>query len=203
MDLDDGGAPHEPTWAMIDIDPGTEATFDDVLVLARLYRTALDHLGVEGRPKVTGKRGIQIWVPVAAGYTFDDTQDWVETVSRPSATPCPSWSAGSGRRPSEAAGPASTTPRTRSTRRSWLPSAPARCPGAPVSVPITWDELDDPDLRPDRWTIRTPPSDWRRRRSPGSAHRRPAAPAQPVTVASEARRKSRTRCVRSVARRLS
>jgi bifunctional non-homologous end joining protein LigD len=28
-------------------------------------------------------------------------------------------------------------------------------PGAPVSVPITWDELDDPDLRPDRWTVRT------------------------------------------------
>ena len=28
-------------------------------------------------------------------------------------------------------------------------------PGAPVSVPITWDELDDPELAPDRWTIRT------------------------------------------------
>ena len=28
-------------------------------------------------------------------------------------------------------------------------------PGAPVSAPIDWDELDDPDLRPDRWTIRT------------------------------------------------
>ena len=28
-------------------------------------------------------------------------------------------------------------------------------PGAPVSAPITWDELDDPTLRPDRWTIRT------------------------------------------------
>jgi hypothetical protein len=24
-----------------------------------------------------------------------------------------------------------------------------------VSAPITWDELDDPDLRPNRWTIRT------------------------------------------------
>jgi bifunctional non-homologous end joining protein LigD len=24
-----------------------------------------------------------------------------------------------------------------------------------VSAPITWDELDDPELRPDRWTIRT------------------------------------------------
>jgi bifunctional non-homologous end joining protein LigD len=27
--------------------------------------------------------------------------------------------------------------------------------GAPVSVALEWDELDDPDLRPDRWTIRT------------------------------------------------
>jgi bifunctional non-homologous end joining protein LigD len=27
-------------------------------------------------------------------------------------------------------------------------------PGAPVSMPIAWEELDDPDLRPDRWTIR-------------------------------------------------
>jgi bifunctional non-homologous end joining protein LigD len=27
--------------------------------------------------------------------------------------------------------------------------------GAPVSVPITWDELDDASMRPDRWTVRT------------------------------------------------
>jgi bifunctional non-homologous end joining protein LigD len=27
-------------------------------------------------------------------------------------------------------------------------------PGAPVSMPIEWDELDDPELRPDLWTIR-------------------------------------------------
>ena len=26
--------------------------------------------------------------------------------------------------------------------------------GAPVSTPITWDELDDPEIRPDRWTVR-------------------------------------------------
>jgi bifunctional non-homologous end joining protein LigD len=24
-----------------------------------------------------------------------------------------------------------------------------------VSAPITWDELDDPDLRPDRWSVHT------------------------------------------------
>jgi hypothetical protein len=35
------------------------------------------------------------------------------------------------------------------------PFSPRPSPSAPVSMPITWDELDDPDLRPDRWTIHT------------------------------------------------
>ena len=35
------------------------------------------------------------------------------------------------------------------------PYSPRPASGLPVSAPITWDELDDPDLRPERWTIRT------------------------------------------------
>ena len=35
------------------------------------------------------------------------------------------------------------------------PVAVRPAPGAPVSTTITWDELDDPDLRPDGWTIGT------------------------------------------------
>ena len=35
------------------------------------------------------------------------------------------------------------------------PYSPRPAPGAPVSTPITWDELDDPDLRPDGFTVRT------------------------------------------------
>ena len=37
------------------------------------------------------------------------------------------------------------------------PYAVRPAPGAPVSAPITWDELDNSELRPDRWTIRTLP----------------------------------------------
>ncbi|TDP94115.1 non-homologous end-joining DNA ligase [Labedaea rhizosphaerae] len=146
---------HQPTWALIDIDPGTSSTFDDVLVLARLYRTALEHMKVEGMPKVTGQRGVQIWVPVRPGYTFDDTRAWVEKVSRAIGRTVPelvSWQWQKSRRGGKArldytqnainktlVAPFSTRPR----------------PGAPVSVPITWDELDDPDLRPDGWTLWT------------------------------------------------
>src|SRR4051794_2769118 len=62
---------HEPTWALIDVDPGPNTSWGDLVLLAGLYRTALEHLGVVGGPKVTGKRGIQVWVPIAPGYTFE------------------------------------------------------------------------------------------------------------------------------------
>ena len=71
-----------PTYALIDIDPGERTTWPEVLVLARLYRTALEHLGVPASPKVTGKRGIQVWIPVQPRYTFDETRDWVGALSR-------------------------------------------------------------------------------------------------------------------------
>ena len=73
---------YRPTYALIDIDPGPKTTWHEVLVLARLYRTALGHLGVRGYPKVTGKRGIQVWVPVEPRYTFAETSAWVEELCR-------------------------------------------------------------------------------------------------------------------------
>ena len=75
--------PWTPTFALIDIDPGTKTTWDETLVLARLYRTALEHLGVRGYPKTTGSRGIQAWIPIERGrYTYAETSAWVEKLSR-------------------------------------------------------------------------------------------------------------------------
>jgi bifunctional non-homologous end joining protein LigD len=146
---------HEPTWALIDVDPGERSSFDDVLVLARMYRTALEHLGVVAAPKVTGRRGVQIWVPVAEGYTFADTREWVEKVSRAIGRTVPdmiSWEWHKDRR----GGLARLDYTQNAINKTLIAPYSARpAPGAPVSVPIGWDELDDPDLRPDRWTIRT------------------------------------------------
>ncbi|HEY2190901.1 MAG TPA: DNA polymerase ligase N-terminal domain-containing protein [Actinomycetospora sp.] len=148
---------HQPTWALIDIDPGPAVGFDDVLQLARLYRTALDHLQVEAAPKVTGKRGIQIWVPIAAGYTFDDTRAWVEKLSRAVGRTAPqlvSWEWHTDRRHGLA-----RLDYTQNAINKTLvaPFSPRPSPDAPVSTTLRWDELDDPDLTPDRWTIRTLP----------------------------------------------
>jgi len=148
-------APHEPTWAMIDIDPGTSTTWEETLTLARLYRTALDHLAVRACPKVSGRRGIQIWVPVRDGYSFDETRAWVETISRAIGAVVPdlvSWEWQTERR----SGKARLDYTQNAINKTLIsPFSTRAAPGAPVSVPITWDELDDPDLRSDRWTVHT------------------------------------------------
>jgi len=58
-------SPHRPSYALIDLDPGTATSWADLLVLARLHRTAFEHLKLVAQAKLTGRRGIQIWVPVA------------------------------------------------------------------------------------------------------------------------------------------
>jgi bifunctional non-homologous end joining protein LigD len=148
-------APAEPRWALFDIDPGPLTSWDETLVLARLVRRALEHLGLVGAPKVSGKRGIQVFVPVRPGYTFEETRAWVEQVSRAVGAAVPdlvSWEWSKDRRDGRA-----RLDFTQNWRNRTLVGAysPRPAPGLPVSAPIAWDELDDPLLRPDRWTVRT------------------------------------------------
>ena len=151
-------APDKPTFALIDIDPGESTTFDEVLVLARLFRAALEHLGVRAAPKVTGKRGVQIRIPVERRYTFEETRDWVEGISRAVGQMVPdlvSWEWAKRSRQGRA-----RLDFTQNAINKTLvaPYSPRPAAGAPVSAPIGWDELDDPDLAPDRWTVRTLPA---------------------------------------------
>jgi len=148
-------APELPTYVMFDLDPGERTSWDDLLTLARLHRTAFEHLGLRAAPKVTGRRGIQIWVPIKRGPTFDETRAWAEKVSKSIGAVVPelvSWTwEVKGRK-----GLARLDFTQNAVNKTLVaPYRPRPAPGAPVSVPITWDELDDPELRPDRWTIRT------------------------------------------------
>ena len=57
------------------------------------------------------------------------------------------------------------------------PYSPRAAPGAPVSAPIEWDELDDPSLRPGSFTIRDFPRRLTaaRRPVPDHTHHAPGA----------------------------
>jgi bifunctional non-homologous end joining protein LigD len=145
--------PRQPTYALVDIDPGDTTRWEDVLALARLHRTAFEHLGVVARAKVTGRRGIQIWVPIQRGPAFSTTRGWVEGLSKAVGAIMPelvSWKWQVGDR-----GGLARLDYTQNTKIKTLvaPYSPRAAAGAPVSAPIGWDELDDPALRPDGFTI--------------------------------------------------
>ena len=145
--------PELPTYALFDIDPGERTTWDEVLTLARLHRTAFERLEVRSQLKVSGRRGLQAWVPIARGPSFEETCEWVEQVSRTIGKLVPDlvswkWQKRRGR---------ARLDYTQNAINKTLvaPYSTRPAPGAPVSMPIGWHELDDPGLRPDRWTIRT------------------------------------------------
>ena len=147
--------PQLPTYALIDLDPGETTRWADLLVLARLHRTALEHIGVRARPKITGARGIQIWIPIKPGPTFTETRAWVERLSRTVGAVVPelvSW-----KWQKDGRGGLARLDYTQNAINKTLvaPYSPRAAPGAPVSAPIDWDELDDPKLSPDRFTVRT------------------------------------------------
>jgi bifunctional non-homologous end joining protein LigD len=149
--------PERPTFALFDLDPGERTTWEEVLALARLHRTAFEKLGIRAQPKVTGRRGIQIWVPIRPDVTFAQTRQWVEQVSRTVGAVYPdlvSWKWQKRERKGRA-----RLDYTQNAINKTLVAPYSTRPGAgaPVSMPIGWHELDDPDLRPDRWTIRTAP----------------------------------------------
>ncbi|HEY7024731.1 MAG TPA: DNA ligase D [Candidatus Limnocylindrales bacterium] len=143
-----------PDYALIDIDPGEKTTWEDVLTLTRLYRAALQHLEVTALPKVTGKRGIQIWVPVERGrYTYDETRGWVEALSRIVGATVPklvSWEWAKSSR----SGLARLDFTQNAVNKTLVaPYAVRPVADAAVSAPISWDELEDGDLRPGRWNV--------------------------------------------------
>jgi bifunctional non-homologous end joining protein LigD len=148
-------APNEPDWAVFDLDPFEPATFQEVVDIAKLVKAALDHYGMHGVVKTSGQTGLQIYVPVRRGPEYSAVRHWVEEVGRAIDQAAPgrvSWEW-------------SVSKRTGRIRIDYTqniinktlaaPYSLRPAPGAPVSTPIAWDELDDPDLRPDRWNIAT------------------------------------------------
>ncbi|MFI5284851.1 MAG: DNA ligase D [Candidatus Dormibacteria bacterium] len=148
-------APEQPDWAVFDLDPFEPATFQDVIDIAKLVKAALDHYGMHGVVKTSGQTGLQIYVPIRRGPDYSAVRHWVEEVGRAIDQAAPgrvSWEWSVAKRTGRI-----RIDYTQNIINKTLaaPYSLRPAPGAPVSTPITWAELDDPELRPDRWNIAT------------------------------------------------
>ena len=142
-----------PDFAVFDLDPQEGVEWDQVVYVAGLINTVLERLGLATYPKTSGATGLHIYVPLDPLYDFARVRRFVEVVGRMVEAADPDavtmlWDiAKRGRRVfidhnQNVAG------KTMASVYSVRPH-----PGAPVSMPITWEEIGT--VRPADFTIAT------------------------------------------------
>ena len=75
------GSVETPDYLFFDLDP-MEASFAQVLRVAMHVKAALDALGLASYPKTSGATGVQIYVPIERGYTYEQVRGFVGTLGR-------------------------------------------------------------------------------------------------------------------------
>jgi bifunctional non-homologous end joining protein LigD len=63
-----------PTSMVFDCDPGEGANILDCARVALMLREVLDELGLESYAKVSGSKGLQVYVPLNSAITYEETQ---------------------------------------------------------------------------------------------------------------------------------
>jgi bifunctional non-homologous end joining protein LigD len=142
----------KPDWCIVDLDP-KEAPFADVVLLARAVHALCEKIGLPSYPKTTGQRGLHVLVPLGGQLTHAQSRTLAELLAR----------AVEARHPD-----VSTTARQLSARGGKVyldflqngygktivaPYAVRPRPGAPVSMPLRWSEVNG-KLDPSKFTIR-------------------------------------------------
>jgi bifunctional non-homologous end joining protein LigD len=70
-----------PRSLVFDLDPGEGTDVLDCARVALWIRAVFEELGLESFAKTSGSKGIQMFVPVSAAATFDDTRSWAHAVA--------------------------------------------------------------------------------------------------------------------------
>ena len=144
-----------PNQLRIDLDPQPGVDFSDAVPAAIALREVLAEAGLEGWVKTSGNRGIHVFAPIEPTHEFVDVRHAVIAAARelerrmPKQVTTAWWKEERGERVfldfNQAA-------RDRTIAGAYSPRALAH---APVSTPVSWDELESVDPR--EFTILTVP----------------------------------------------
>ena len=71
-----------PVILAFDLDPGPPATIVECCRVALELRALFDQLGLEGFPKTSGSKGMQVYVPLNTPTTYDRTKPFARAVAQ-------------------------------------------------------------------------------------------------------------------------
>ncbi|HET9596526.1 MAG TPA: DNA ligase D [Anaeromyxobacteraceae bacterium] len=149
------GRLEEPDRLVLDLDPGPEVPWRDVVAAALAVRDALRALRLESVVKTTGGAGLHVVVPLTPERPWSDALAFSRGLAAALAASDPArYTTSFARRGRERRILLDYLRNNRTNTSVAAFSARAR-PGLPVSVPLAWEELDR--RRPQRFDIRSVP----------------------------------------------
>jgi bifunctional non-homologous end joining protein LigD len=144
-----------PDWCVIDLDP-KEAPFSDVITTARVLRRLCESIGLPSHVKTTGKTGLHILLPLGRQCTYAQSRALGELLARVALR--------DGELREIATITRHVTKRGDKVYLDYLqnrhgqlivaPFSVRPLPGATVSMPLRWDEVNE-SLDPKAYTIKT------------------------------------------------
>jgi bifunctional non-homologous end joining protein LigD len=132
--------PDHPDWCIIDLDPDKNS-FNQVIEAANVTKQILDSLNIPSYPKTSGSTGLHVYIPLGAKYTYEQSKEFARVIATMVHHEIPSFTSIErmvrnrkgkmyvdflqNRPQATVAGPYCLRPK----------------PGAPVSMPLHWDEV--------------------------------------------------------------
>ncbi|MCW7944099.1 ATP-dependent DNA ligase [Streptomyces hygroscopicus] len=172
------GRPEQPDRIVFDLDPAGD-DFGHVREAARLLGKLLDELELPSGLMTTGSRGLHVVVPISGHHDFDTVREFARDVADTLADAHPDRLTTAARKKDRGDRLYLDVQRNAYAQTAVAPFTVRALPGAPVAMPLTWEQLDDPDVDARRWSIadavaqaRTRPWAGLRARALGPARRR-------------------------------
>lgn len=154
------GSLDEPDWTVLDLDP-KEAPFSHVVRIARAAGKLLHGIGLRPLLKTSGASGLHIYVPLAPGYSYDHSRMFCEGIARALHRDLKDISTVERAIGSRDGKVYLDFGQNRKSQTIVPPYSVRPVPGAQVSTPLSWDELDS-DLHPSNFTIQNAPARFER-----------------------------------------
>jgi len=150
---------HHSDLAVFDMDISDIQNFPMVLQAALLLHDYLAEKGLQSFVKTSGGNGLHLYVPIKPVYTFQEVRDWVAGVGEVMKEKYPDIFSLPGKRnqthdQEKVVVDYRQNTITRNTASVYTVRAK---PGAPVSTPLSWDEVKAGKIRPQDFTIKTLP----------------------------------------------
>ncbi|MET9391069.1 non-homologous end-joining DNA ligase [Streptomyces sp. NPDC006624] len=141
-----------PDRMVFDLDPPGD-DFEAVREAARLLGRLLEELELPSALMTTGSRGLHVIVPLNGRHDFEDVRAFARDVADTLTAEHPDRLTTAPRKKDRGERLYLDIQRNAYAQTAVAPYTVRPAPGAPVATPITWRQLDDPELHARRWTI--------------------------------------------------